>query len=165
MPFEFFQSMLGISVDVHEFEFDETNGDEKDKVSFDALCEKFWSIKDVWNRGNTLKIILRFLQLAFSAGVICLVYSRMQTYADFDTSVGIFDAIMYFVSHGSVVVIVLELLGCRKIAVRPRAKIPHMRRNVNASYLRNRPNNRYGLIPYVGPILSALASFMNQPSL
>ena len=77
MPFEFFQSMLGISVDVHEFEFDETNGDEKDKVSFNALCENFWSIKDVWNRGNTLKIILRFLQLAFSAGVICLVYSRM----------------------------------------------------------------------------------------
>lgn len=62
-------------------------------------------------------------------------------------------------------VIFLELVGFRKIVVRPRARIPHMRRNVNASYLKNRPNNRYGLIPYVGPIFSSAAAFMNQPPL
>lgn len=61
LPFEFFLSMLGISVDVHQFEFGETNGDEKDKASIKALCDKFWSIKAVWNRRNAPKIILRIL--------------------------------------------------------------------------------------------------------
>lgn len=53
----------------------------------------------------------------------------------------------------------------KNLVVRVRAAIPDLRRNVNSSYLRNRPNNRYGLIPYVGPILSGLSAFMNQPPL
>lgn len=72
---------------------------------------------------------------------------------------------MLLVTLGGIVVIILELLGFRKIVVRMRNKLPDLRRNVNTAYLENRPNNRYGLIPYLGPIMSGLSSFLNQPPL
>ena len=68
---------------------------------------------------------------------------------------------MLLLTLGGIVVIVLELLGFRKIVVRMRNKLPDLRRNVNTAYLENRPNNRYGLIPYLGPIMSGLSSFLN----
>ena len=46
-----------------------------------------------------------------------------------------------------------------------RNKYPRLRRKVNVNYLENRADNRYGLIPFVGPILSGLCAFLNQPPL
>ena len=46
-----------------------------------------------------------------------------------------------------------------------RNKYPHLRRKVNLNYLENRADNRYGLIPFVGPIMSGLCAFLNQPPL
>lgn len=66
---------------------------------------------------------------------------------------------------GAIAVHVFEFLGARKLVVRVRAALPDLRRNVNSAYLQNRPNNRYGLVPYVGPIMSGLSAFMNQPPL
>ena len=68
---------------------------------------------------------------------------------------------MLLVTLAGIVVVILELLGFRKIVVRMRNKLPNLRRNVNTAYLENRPNNRYSLVPYLGPIMSGLSAFLN----
>ena len=72
---------------------------------------------------------------------------------------------MYLVTAGSIAVLIFSTcgLGCFKVSTR--TKIPKLRRKVNTNYLENRADNRYGLIPFAGPIMSGLCAFLNQPPL
>ena len=71
--------MFGINVNGEVFELDKVNSDEKDKANIEAVCTNFWDISQVWNRGNILKIIQRFIQLVFTVGLLFLMYSKQLT--------------------------------------------------------------------------------------
>ena len=100
----------------------------------------------------------------FTLGLLLILASI----ADFKTGkmeTHILVGIMLAIIAQSLVVILYDLSGCILIQVRIRNKIPAMRRKVNTNYLENRADNRYGLIPFVGPIMSGLCAFLNQPPL
>lgn len=61
LPFSFFFSMFGVNVNGELFELDNVNNDERDKANLVSVFTNFWDIRYVWNRGNVLKIIQRFI--------------------------------------------------------------------------------------------------------
>lgn len=156
--------MLGIGEDSRQFEDDEENGDEKKETMCDALMD-CCDIRAIWNCKRPHKIWHRLIQSVFTVGLFLLVYAKRQTTGSEDTFYSKFENIIVYLSFGAIAVHVFEFFGAKKLVVRVRAALPDLRRNVNSAYLQNRPNNRYGLVPYVGPIMSGLSAFLNQPPL
>lgn len=165
LPFLFFQSMLGASADVRQFEKFEANGDEWENATEQAACTNFCDPCEFWRDSTPRKIVHRFLQLMFTLGLLFFTYAKRLTDGTEGTPLATFEELVFYVMCGAMIVHVLEFLGARKLVVRMRSQIPDMQRNVNQSYLENRANNRYGLIPYLGPVFSGLCAFLNQPPL
>lgn len=175
LPFSFFSSMLGVNVngkpsepnknaDGELFELDKLNPYEIPPSNKDPVCADFWEISQVWKRDNVLKIVHRFVQIVFTLGLLSLLYSKQQSDGSDGTKTEVVEILMLLVTLGGIIVIILELLGFKRIEVLMRNKLPNLL-NVNATYVENRLNNRYGLIPYLGPIMSGFSGFLNQPPL
>lgn len=82
LPFEFFLSMLGINVDMRPFSEDEEFIEDEDP------CEEIWDIGEIWE--DLPLACHRIIQLIFSAGFICLIYSELSSHGIGDTSFEIF---------------------------------------------------------------------------
>lgn len=164
LPFPFVSSMLGVNVYGKSSESNNVNSDKEGKTNNKPVCVDFWEISQVWKRENVLKIVHRFVQIVFTLGLLSLLYSKQQSDGSDGTKTAVVEILMLLVTLGGIIVIILELLGFKRIEVLMRNKLPKLL-NVNATYVENRLNNRYGLIPYLGPIMSGFSGFLNQPPL
>ena len=154
--------MLGINIDQNKYEFDRENGDEESMDVHGATCRcQSQSWADTY---RPMRVVHRLLQFVFTMGMFFILISIM----DFSTGQMLSNILMIcmlVIIGGSAIVALVDLCGCNMIQVRMRIQIPALRRKANTNYLENRADNRYGMVPFIGPIMSGLCAFLNQPPL